>query len=1240
MAVIWIILLLIKLNSQCIFAYQVYNKTITINNEGDNTTKCCVHGDCPCSSLENALAKVNNNTLINITSAKVGLSVQSNINYGFMIGITGSNGIVIDCNNTGGILFSNCGEMDIFGITWYQCGTKDLLGAISMYHSHDISVENCKFQSSNTYGIAAQSVAGKIIITDTEFLYNNRSSNNGSGGLYIQQTLETNLELVVIGSTFKYNGGKDMRKSSLGGGIYIDIVIPDSSSSVNINISIDNSVFMHNAGSGGICISADDNTEGGNNGVLNAIIHLKDISFKSNINVGNVGSGLFYGDAVDCYARVNSLNFTMTNCSVYNSIRFLTTAMDTSILIDKSLWGYIEGGSNLAFESYGNLNLGLSNMNLIKTQVSITAVQQDNKYQICVLKFDRFINKDNSTLKIDGERSNGCKCSITNSQFTNNHVTTAVIDIKNVYMYNPSTQPSIHISNTNISDNNNRDGIVSLSYNMDGRNTSQGDVQLSSVTFAGNSAAESGTLYLSYCMVEISHNMRFSSNAGKNAAGMYFTNYSYALLDDTADIEFINNVVTLGGGAIYADYPPSDSSTPWHLFGQTSGKSVTFINNIANEAGNSIYFNIPTDADIIRDPTAASSILYVPSQFNYSGDSYQNQIATSPYNLMLSPPAICISYRCDSGGDYKVEGLMLGEELTFTAKMVDYFNNSAEGVIFLVECIDNCEEYRLTGHHNIIIRDNPLYDITVVGKEVKNFTTTISLHLSEVIGTITSNIRKVGISIMIVLHPCKTGFKYDAHTGKCICNSIPDLVQCMLNDAKIKKGYWYGDLDGDIVVGVCPDRYCNYPSCDISENYCSLSLVQDHQCHSHRTGTACSNCEDNYTLAFDLEDCVPTSDCHIWLTIVIIISVMIYWVVVLLVILCITGFVNVPVITGYAYGIIYFYSILYLFVSDSLVSNTMTYFIGILSGFANLTPKFLGMLCFVKGLKGIDQQFIHYVHPLAISLLLFLISRVAKRSGEVTKILGRAGIIRATCLLVLLSYTSIASTSLQLLRPLRFTKSNGDHTERTYLSPDMLYFSGRHIIYFIVAVVCMIVIALGLPVFLLLQPYLKRCRGINFIRIMPFLDQFQQCFKPKYHSFAAFYLVCRLLVFLILCLEMIPYNIRFLLLQFLSLIIAMIHAWLQPYKENKLNSLDQIILLVALMIVSLNVGIPCTSLHTSIEMSDSIVAILAVLPLILFIGFLLSSTALGRLLWQKITCKSTNRRRGSTVRSVAILLKC
>ena len=117
---------------------------------------------------------------------------------------------------------------------------------------------------------------------------------------------------------------------------------------------------------------------------------------------------------------------------------------------------------------------------------------------------------------------------------------------------------------------------------------------------------------------------------------------------------------------------------------------------------------------------------------------------------------------------------------------------------------------------------------------------------------------------------------------------------------------------------------------------------------------------------------------------------------------------------------------------------------------------------------------------------------------------------------------------------------------------------------------------------------------------------------------------------------MIAYSTRFLILQVLCFVIAMIHAWVQPYIEDKLNSLDQSILLIALMIVSLNVGIPFTSLNHNEVMNDAIVAILAMLPLIVFVGFLLSSTAIGRLFWQKITREDVNRPRdGSTLRSAS-----
>jgi len=106
----------------------------------------------------------------------------------------------------------------------------------------------------------------------------------------------------------------------------------------------------------------------------------------------------------------------------------------------------------------------------------------------------------------------------------------------------------------------------------------------------------------------------------------------------------------------------------------------------------------------------------------------------------------------------------------------------------------------------------------------------------------------------------------------------------------------------------------------------------------------------------------------------------------------------------------------------------------------------------------------------------------------------------------ILSFTSIASTSLLLLRPLTFTGINNAYT---YPSPDLMYFHGRHLVYSLVVTTLGLLIIIGLPVVLLLEPFLNH--KVNFIRIKPFLDQFQGCYKDKYRCFASSYMICLML---------------------------------------------------------------------------------------------------------------------------------
>ena len=257
------------------------------------------------------------------------------------------------------------------------------------------------------------------------------------------------------------------------------------------------------------------------------------------------------------------------------------------------------------------------------------------------------------------------------------------------------------------------------------------------------------------------------------------------------------------------------------------------------------------------------------------------------------------------------------------------------------------------------------------------------------------------------------------------------------------------------------------------------------------------------------------------------------------------------------------------------------------SSFAQLTPQFLGKLCFVKGLSGIDQLFIHYSHAVGISLLLLLIVVAARCSARITLFVSRC-IIRVICLLILLSYISIASTSLQLLLPLKFTDVKEWYT---YLSPSIKYFHGQHAIYGVVAIICELIVV-GLSLLLLLEPVLSR--KINFIRIKPLLDQFQGCYKDNYRCFAAYYLICRQVIFLMVYIFSSNYSNMLFYLQAACVIIAVIHIWFQPYQNELLNALDGVMLLIMVPIVNINTFTFLQDATTEISV------ILVILPLLIF----------------------------------------
>ena len=197
----------------------------------------------------------------------------------------------------------------------------------------------------------------------------------------------------------------------------------------------------------------------------------------------------------------------------------------------------------------------------------------------------------------------------------------------------------------------------------------------------------------------------------------------------------------------------------------------------------------------------------------------------------------------------------------------------------------------------------------------------------------------------------------------CECYNASDIVFCSGSSSTIKRGYWFGSVMGKSTVTFCPINYCNFTCCKTSNGYYHLSPVRVNQCRSHRSGTACGSCEKGYTLSFDSVDCYNCSSLPM---------------------------MHFKVGMGYLYVITYYYSVVDLLLSQNLyLSSALNTTVNVMSSIAKIIPQFLGQFCFIANMSGIDQQFIHYSHPVAITLFLVTITVVARRSHRLSNFISK-----------------------------------------------------------------------------------------------------------------------------------------------------------------------------------------------------------------------------------------------------------
>ena len=750
----------------------------------------------------------------------------------------------------------------------------------------------------------------------------------------------------------------------------------------------------------------------------------------------------------------------------------------------------------------------------------------------------------------------------------------------------------------------------------------------SAVTFDGNTEVlfmrnnasnNGGAMYLYNIAFKGNSYVNFVKNTalGEGGACAYFSSVSFM---DNANVNFTSNTAVYGGAVALFD----------KFYATFQKAKVIFTNNMANyggailcdfSSGGRLSFDMQRDGGLnFYNNTAliwgnSISIDDIPNACNKSclnerlqGIAYmedvQQHITTAPYKIALQTEShqhtiICTEFD-DAYNDctnYHVSDVMLGQKVSLKGYVYDFVDN-----LIPRETQIDIKSQIIDTNHTVQIPQNPYqdFDISIEGNEIIS-----KYNYSMIITTFYYDYKyqrkDAAVQLSIQLSPCYLGFQHNSVTRRCECYDRDDIVLCTGSSSTIKRGYWLGAVEEKLTTTICPINYCNFTCCETSNGYHSLSPGRENQCTSHRSGIACGSCEEGYTLSYAAE-CVSVNKCSVGWTVLAVTLTMLYWIVIVIGVFAMMYY-KLPI--GYLYAITYYYSMVdvllnqYLYIYPSLHTT-----INIISSVFKLDPQFLGQLCLVKGLSGVDIQFIQYIHPLAISSILVMITLLARYSRNLSLLIAR-GIINVICLLLLLSYTSMVSTSLLMLRSLKFYDVDKIYT---YLSPDIEYFNGRHLLYFTVAVICVVTIITGLPSIILFQPLLNQ--KMNLTRIKPLLDQFQGCFKDQYRWFAAYYMICRLVQIAI-----VVYSSDFMITQYTliatSVAISLVHVIVRPYNNRILNTFDAFVLHLMIIITV----VPVLDTFSSSEIVI-ITFILIFLPILIFLlmGLIIHNATVNKLI--------------------------
>ena len=417
------------------------------------------------------------------------------------------------------------------------------------------------------------------------------------------------------------------------------------------------------------------------------------------------------------------------------------------------------------------------------------------------------------------------------------------------------------------------------------------------------------------------------------------------------------------------------------------------------------------------------------------------------------------------------------------------------------------------------------------------------------------NFRESLLKLNITLEKCPPGFYMDDTSQACSCSAyvkteayfgINSCHDQQIN-AFLSNNFWAGyDDDEKLLTARCPSSFCiikldREVHGIMLPNTSSGADLQKAVCRPNRAGWLCGKCEDKHTTYFHSPtyQCRPRRYCA-W-------GVLFYFISEVFPIVAMFSVIavfDIRFTTGTASGLVFFAQIIDTVTIRMKWDSEQSKLIEVLSiiyrviyglfnfNFFNLESA---SFCLLRNATVQDVIAFKYISVLLAFVLLLCIvlflkyctcNNCLKTKSKVFVVWKNRSVVHSMSAVLVMCYAQCTNISFQILTKTTLRGAGNEPVHSVTLYGGVKYFSSEHLVYALAACFCLSTIVAIPPVLLLVYPgyltlfsfcklsesYPVQFASRFFIKLKPFFDSFQGCYRDKLRFFSGVYFLGRVAI--------------------------------------------------------------------------------------------------------------------------------